>query len=130
MLAFLDHLIHYVEVEIECTKLKGNEKTGTNNLNLNIYKGTPLTWTASKYALLELIYALYLTMSINHGRISIKELVGFFSQTFNISLPGYHSSIKKMTARSAEKIHMDSRSFFLNELMTEFNNKLERLDEN
>ena len=125
---FLDHLIHYVEVEIECTKLrKGNN---INTSNLNIYKGLPLTWTASKRALLELIYALYLTMSINHGRISIKELVAFFSQTFNIPLPGYHSTIKKMTDRSADKIHLESRSFFLNELVTEFNHKLELLDEN
>lgn len=130
MLSFLDHLIHYVEVEIECTKLRGNEKAVTNNLNLNMYKGTPLSWTASKYALLELIYALYLTMSINHGKISLKELIGFFSQAFNISLPGYHSSIKKMTARLPEKINMESRSFFLNELVKGFNDKLVRLDEN
>ena len=125
---FLDHLIHYVEVEIECTKLRIGDKINTNNLN--IYKGLPLTWTASKRALLELIYALHLTMSINHGRISIKELVGFFSHTFNIPLPGYHSTIKKLTARSADKIHLESRSFFLNELVTEFNHKLEFLDEN
>jgi hypothetical protein len=124
---FLDHLIHYVEVEIECTKLRKGDKINTN---LNIYKGLPLTWTASKRALLELIYALYLTMSINHGRVSIKELVGFFSHTFNISLPGYHSTIKKLTARAADKIHLESRSFFLNELVTEFNHKLELLDEN
>ena len=125
---FLDHLIHYVDVEIECTKLRKSEKVDTSNLN--IFKGIPLTWTASKRALLELIYALYLTMSINHGRISIKELVGFFSHTFNIPLPGYHSTIKKLTARSANVIHLESRSFFLNELVTEFNHKLELLDEN
>jgi hypothetical protein len=125
---FLDHLIHYVEVEIECAKLGKGDKINTNNLN--IYKGLPLKWTASKRALLELIYALYLTMSINHGRISIKELVGFFSHTFNIPLPGYHATIKKMTARSADKVHLESRSFFLNELVTEFNHKLELLDEN
>ncbi|SHJ95973.1 RteC protein [Tangfeifania diversioriginum] len=125
---FLDHLIHYVQVEIECTKLRIGDKINTNNLN--IYKGLPLTWTASKRALLELIYALHLTMSINHGRISIKELVGFFSHTFNIPLPGYHSTIKKLTARSANVIHVESRSFFLNELVTEFNHKLEFLDEN
>ena len=124
---FLDHLIHYVDVEIECTKLRKGDKINTN---LNIYKGLPLTWTASKRALLELIYALYLTMSINHGRVSIKELVGFFSHTFSISLPGYHSTIKKLTARAADKIHLESRSFFLNELVTEFNHKLELLDEN
>ena len=89
-----------------------------------------LTWTGSKRALLELIYALFLTMSINHGKISIKELVGFFSHTFNIALPGYHSAIKKMTGRIAEKVQLESRTFFLNELTTALNHKLECLDEN
>ncbi|MFV0268170.1 MAG: RteC domain-containing protein [Draconibacterium sp.] len=128
MLAFLDHLVHYVEVEIECTRLCQREII--EPIRLNEYKGTLLTWTGSKRALLELIYALFLTMSINHGKISIKELVGFFSHTFNIALPGYHSSIKKMTGRIAEKVQLESRAFFLNELTTALNHKLECLDEN
>jgi hypothetical protein len=119
-----------VEVEIECTKLKKNEKFTTNNGNLNVYKGIPLTWTASKRALLELICALYLTMCINHGKISLKELVGFFSHTFNIPLPEYHSTIKRMADRKGDMIQLESRSFFINEMVKKFNNKLEVLDEN
>ncbi len=128
MLAFLDHLVHYVEIEIECTRFRRIESG--KPVKLNIYKGTLLTWTGSKRALLELIYALFLTMSINNGKISIKELVGFFSHTFNISLPGYHSAVKKMTGRIAEEVHVKSRAFFLNELILALNHKLECLDEN
>ncbi len=117
-----------MEVEIECTRFRQVESF--EPVRLNEYKGTPLTWTGSKRALLELIYALFLTMSINHGKISIKELVGFFSHTFNVALPGYHSAIKKMTGRTAEKIQLESRTFFLNELTTALNHKLECLDEN
>lgn len=130
MIVFLDHLIQYIVVEIECTKFRENERINPDYLNLNVYKGIPLSWTASKRALLELIYALYLTMSINHGKISIKELVGFFSHAFHVPLPGYHTALKKMTDRAPQKIQLESRAFFLDELVTEFNNKFELLDEN
>ncbi len=130
MHGFLNHLIQYVNVEIECINIKKNESTEANSLNLNANEVTPFTWTASKRALLELIYALYLTVSINHGKVSFKELVGFFSHIFNISLPGYHTKIKKMTDRKAQGIRIESRSFFLDEMVIKFNNKLELLDEN
>ena len=130
LIVFLNHLIQHIEVEINCTKFRNDGKINPDNLNLNVYKDTPLCWTASKRALLELIYALYLTMSINHGKISLKELVGFFSHTFHIPLPGYHTAIKKMTDRTPQKIHLLSRSFFLNEVVIKFNSKFELLDEN
>ena len=130
MREFLDHLIQYVNIEIECIKIKKKETTDANSLNPDVHEGTPLSWTASKRALLELIYALFLTMSINHGKVSFKELVVFFSHIFNISLPGYHTKIKKMTDRKAQGIHIESRSFFLDEMVIKFNNKLELLDEN
>lgn len=130
LIVFLNHLIRHIEVEIECTKFRNHEKVKPDNLNLNVYKETPLSWTASKRALLELIYALYLTMSINHGKISLKELVGFFSHTFQVPLPAYHTALKKMTNRTPQKIQLLSRSFFLNEVVTKFNSKLELLDEN
>lgn len=129
MLVFLDHLIQYVEIEIKCTKLKQNKK-GYNANTLTGYKGTPITWTANKRDLLELIYALHLTMSINNGKVTLKELVRFFSQAFNISLPGYHSTIKRMTDRKGDAIKLESRSFFINEMVKKFNGKLDVLDEN
>ena len=129
MLVFLNHLIQYVEIEIKCTKLKQNKK-GYNTNTLADYKGTPITWTANKRDLLELIYAIYLTMSINNGKATLKELVGFFSHVFNISLPGYHSTIKRMTDRKGDVIKLESRSFFINEMIKKINDKLDVLDEN
>jgi RteC protein len=69
-------------------------------------------------------------MCINNGKVSLKELVVFFSFVFNTSLPHFHSVIKRMADRKSDPIHMESRSFFLNELIVKFNEKLVHLDEN
>nr|WP_321355637.1 RteC domain-containing protein [uncultured Draconibacterium sp.] len=130
MLVFLEHLIQYVEIEIKCTKLKQNKKGYNATNTLNDYKGAPISWTASKRDLLELIFALNLTMCFNNGKTTQKELVGFFSHIFNISLPGYHATIKRMADRKGDVIQLESRSFFINEMLRKFNSKLDILDEN
>jgi hypothetical protein len=45
-----------------------------------------LTWTDSKVALTELLYALYHQRSINNGNIDIKEMTNYFEIVFNIHL--------------------------------------------
>lgn len=50
---------------------------------------TNYTWTDSKIALVELIYALHSSRSINNGKVEIKELVELFEKLFNIDLEEY-----------------------------------------
>ena len=49
-----------------------------------------LTWTGSKIGLIEMIYAIHESKVINYGQTDIKELAGFFEQSFNIQLGDYY----------------------------------------
>jgi hypothetical protein len=75
-----EQLIRYLENEIQ--KLQNQElKPELSETNYN--------WTDSKIALVELIYALHSTGSVNNGKIDIKELVELFEKLFNINLEEY-----------------------------------------
>lgn len=54
-----------------------------------------LQWTGSKSALIELIYALNISGSFNHGNVDIKLIAGIFERMFNVELGDiyrtYHS---------------------------------------
>lgn len=45
-----------------------------------------LTWTGSKVDLIELIYALMEAKVFNHGKATLKEVVCYFENVFNIEL--------------------------------------------
>ena len=66
-----------------------NEINKLNNTSKNMGSITPfqkksqLNWSGSKTDLIELIYALHATRSINNGIIDIKELATNFEQIFN-----------------------------------------------
>ena len=44
------------------------------------------SWTGNKIDLVELIYALFFSRVINNGKITIKELAGFFCRAFNLDI--------------------------------------------
>jgi hypothetical protein len=74
-----EQLINYLENEIH----KLNNRDSKSTLITNY------TWTDSKIALIELIYALHSNGSVNNGKIDIKELVELFEKLFNIDLEEY-----------------------------------------
>jgi len=75
-----EQLIRYLENEIH--KLQNEElKPELSKLKYS--------WTDSKIALIELIYALHSNGSINNGKIDIKELVELFEKLFHIELEEY-----------------------------------------
>jgi hypothetical protein len=51
-----------------------------------------MSWTASKVALVELIYALHRCNCINNGRVHLYELIGFFELMLDVKL--YNKVIK------------------------------------
>ena len=72
-----------------------NLVTGQNNNYYNLNnKKSKLTWTAKKVYLVELIYALSGTKSINNGQIEIKEIAETFEIMFNIIVPSDYSLIE------------------------------------
>jgi len=67
-------------------------------------------WTESKNALIELIYALYASGAISHGKISIRKISLMFQVLFGITFGDLHHSFHKMKTRGG------SRTTFLDQL--------------
>lgn len=67
-------------------------------------------WTDSKNAIIELIYALYASKTISHGKIGIRKISIVFQILFRISLGDLHHAFHRMKTRSG------SRTVFLDEL--------------
>ena len=78
-----------------------------------------LNWTGSKTDLVELLYALKATGTINAGNINIKDLISTFSNLFNIEISNYYKTYSEIKNRSTE------RTKFLKKLIEDFQAKLE-----
>jgi len=60
-------------------------------------------WTESKNALIELIYALYASGAISHGKIGIRKISLMFKILFRIPLGDLHHAFHRMKTRSGSK---------------------------
>ena len=74
-----DMLRAYLLYELDALDETQNKDTG------NLPKAK-LTWTGAKIDLVELIYALDTIGCFNHGKATLKQIVGFFECVFNIDL--------------------------------------------
>jgi len=111
-----DKLEKYIYKELaEIEKLKE-----TNGINFPKVK---LTWTASKVFLIELIYALYLFGAFNNGKSTLKEIIAYFEDIFNIDL-GANPSKAYFEMRSRKQ-----RTSFLERLREILNNKMDEYDD-
>lgn len=73
-----------------------------------------LKWTESKAALTELIYALFLSGSINNGTADIKKIATFFERFLNVDLGNYyHISIEIGTRKGSKTKFLDKLRIFL-----------------
>ena len=81
-----------------------------------------LVWSASKAALTELIYALYSSSVVNHGKEDIKGIASAFEELFNIRLDNIYKTYSEIKTRK------DSKTRFLEELIIRFNNKIHEDD--
>tara|TARA_R100000789_G_scaffold93505_1_gene92710 strand:+ start:56 stop:898 length:843 start_codon:yes stop_codon:yes gene_type:complete len=108
-----DLLTNFYKTEINKLKEVASSKTK------NIKSKSPLSWTASKTDLIELIYALKISGAVNTGHINTKELVTIFSSLFNIDVSNYYKTYSEIKNRNTE------RSKFLNRLLQDFEAKLE-----
>nr|WP_315155766.1 RteC domain-containing protein [uncultured Flavobacterium sp.] len=69
-----------------------------------------ISWTESKNALIELIYALHISGAISHGKIGIRRISSVLQVLFRIQLGDIHHAFHRMKDRSG------NRTLFLDQL--------------
>ncbi|CAH0335026.1 hypothetical protein FVB9288_00646 [Flavobacterium sp. CECT 9288] len=75
-------------------------------------------WTDSKNAIIELIYALYASGVISHGKIGIRKISLMFQMLFRIPLGDLHHAFHRMKTRSGSRTSfLDQLKFSLEEYM-------------
>jgi hypothetical protein len=100
-----DRLEVFLKTELDALSNKANNP---NCGQLGMLGNTPLQWTDNKTALVELIYALYATGSINNGHSEIKELAAFFEQAFNVRLTDIYHTYLEIKIRSTPTKFIDN----------------------
>ena len=77
-----------------------------------------LIWSESQNALIELIYALYVSGSINNGKLEIRKIAILFQQLFGITLLDIHHAFHRMKTRAKSKTsYLDKLKETLEEYM-------------
>lgn len=82
-----EKIIIYCKAEINQLDVFKNSVALLRNLR---QKKINLSWTGSKTALIEMIYAVHSTGTVNHGTADIKELVEGFEILLNVRLPRFY----------------------------------------
>lgn len=96
------------------------EKLSENN------DGTAMStvvWSASKVALVELVFALYQTKCFNGGQADLAEVARWAEKSLNISLGNYHKTFGEIRLRKSD------RTKFLMLLNHNLNSHMDALDE-
>jgi len=99
--AFMAHERLIKELEYELEELKSGKSTEV--VKAQHLPGCDFKWTESKVALIELIYALHSTRSINDGQFSIKNMVLLFERLFNIELGDVYRVFLEIRGRKVER---------------------------
>mgnify|MGYP000703370779 CR=1 FL=1 len=82
-----------------------------------------LTWTGSKVALIELIYALHTEGVFNNGAADLKDIAEYFEHTFEIDLGQYRRVFLEIRARK------NDRTKFLTTLNDSLQKRMENSDD-
>jgi hypothetical protein len=110
-------LLEYLNTEIAILKnpipIKGFEQKDSS----------PLTWTASKAGLVELIYALQSGAVYNNGNAGIREIAEHFEKLFKVDLGNYYHIFNEIRLRKK------SRAQLLDHLKDRLLVKMGELDE-
>ncbi|MBJ2173639.1 RteC domain-containing protein [Aureibaculum sp. A20] len=93
----------------------------TLNTNTTV-KNSGLTWTSSKVALTELVYALHSCGAINSGAANIKDIVALTETIFNVELGDYYRTFLDI------KMRKTGRTMFLEKLKESLLKKMDDYD--
>ncbi len=110
-------LVEYIKAEL--FKLEQPDSTIPQTKN-GIFSN--FQWTGSKTALIELIYALYSSKSINSGKVDLKEMVKVFEKVFNIELGDFYRTFVEIRNRKIE------RTKFIDNLKQSLINRMDEAD--
>jgi len=113
-----DMLIVYLRKEVDDLN---NNMEPTKNTAME--KPSKLFWTGSKTDLIELLYALHTSKSINGGTVDIKEMASHFEYFYNVDLGNYYHTFIDIRSRKS------SRTRFLDRLIEMLNQRMESLEE-
>ena len=113
-----DMLIVYLRKEVDDLN---NNMEPTKNAPME--KPSKLFWTGSKTDLIELLYALHTSKSINGGTVDIKEMASHFEYFYNVDLGNYYHTFIDIRSRKS------SRTRFLDRLIEMLNQRMESLEE-
>lgn len=113
-----DMLIVYLQREVDHL-----DKIIEIPVNTPMQKPSKLFWTGSKTDLIELLYALHASNSINSGTADIKELASHFEHFYNVDLGNYYHTFIEIRSRKM------SRTKFMDKLTEMLNLRMESLDE-
>lgn len=104
---------------------QGNIETAvSSSLNVNHTSlDINLRWTANKTDLVELIYGLYHSASINNGKASIQEIATTLENLFKIDLGDVYRTYSEIRNRKLIQIK------FLDLMKSSLQNKINELDE-
>lgn len=112
-----DLLQVYLEDKLRAIEYKALKEKSQLNHNAK------LTWTASKVALIELLYALQSEGAFNNGKADLKEISEHFEKTFDIDLGQYRRTFLEIRARKTE------RTKYLNTLKVTLKKRMDDSDE-
>ncbi|MFV0529818.1 MAG: RteC domain-containing protein [Flavobacteriales bacterium] len=98
------------------------DKLNSTNQKRNFEK-FPLSWTGSKTALIELIYALHVQGVFDNGNTDIKVIAKTFESIFNINLGDFYHTFMELKARKI------NRTKFLDSLRDALIRKMDEQDE-
>jgi hypothetical protein len=106
-------------LENQLLMLENNENSEKSQRKPNV----KLTWTGSKVALIELIYALHTEGVFNNGAADLKDIAEYFEHTFEIDLGQYRRVFLEIRARK------NDRTKFLTTLNDSLQKRMENSDE-
>tara|TARA_B100000965_G_scaffold405066_1_gene437738 strand:- start:1432 stop:1773 length:342 start_codon:yes stop_codon:yes gene_type:complete len=109
-----------VYLEDELNKLS---LTDLNNGKSQVEPKVKMTWTDSKVALIELMYALHARGVFNHGRADLKEISKCMEDTFGVDLGQYHRTFLEI------RIRKTGRTKFLDSLHESLIRRMDEADE-
>jgi len=89
-----------IEKVISLIKSFPNGNINSNGVKFN---SSSLNWTESKAALVELIYALHSSHSINDGRADIKTIAKLFERIFSLGLGDVYHTFSEIRNRKIEQ---------------------------
>jgi hypothetical protein len=86
---------------------------------------TTLKWTSTKVDLIELLYAIQASGVLNNGKTTLKELITYCENTFQISLGQYSKTYLEIRSRKSI-----DKTQFLNLLKTNLLKKIDQTENN